>query len=268
MIDIHSHILPCLTGDDGSRSDEMTIEMAKQLVNSGFNTVYATPHHIPGEINADPKEIDNATKKINLLLNEEGIALSVLSANEIFIDEDITNKLLENKVLSMNKSGYVLIELPMNDIPMNFESIIFDLKLKGYMPIIAHPERNAKIKEDRNIIYRYLEMGAYAQLNLRSLSGKYGKQSRDIAMWMLSNKYYQFIGSDGHNMTNKSMDVIEEINILKKSVDEDYFDDITCNNPTKITENFQLEYKLFAPIVKKGKFDRLKRIGGFLSGKT
>jgi len=46
MIDLHCHILPDV--DDGSPSNEMSIEMAKRAVSEGITAIVATPHHQNG----------------------------------------------------------------------------------------------------------------------------------------------------------------------------------------------------------------------------
>lgn len=266
MIDIHSHILPNIVGDDGSRSEEMTLEMGRQLIESGFSMVFATPHFIHGESYQRYGDIVNISCKINELFEENGISLKVLPAHEISLDQIIGEKLSTGEIGSLGGSKYVLIELPMNDIPMNFESIIFDLKLKGFIPILAHPERNAKIKENPSIVYKYLDMGIFCQLNLRSISGLYGKTTKETARWILNQGYYQFIGSDGHNSSSRSMDVKNELEILKTIISEEYYKDLTINNPFKIVEDKTINVDLRSPTTSVGLFDKIfKQLGGIFN---
>lgn len=44
MIDIHSHILYDIEGDDGSRSETMSLGMLRQAAASGTTHIFATPH--------------------------------------------------------------------------------------------------------------------------------------------------------------------------------------------------------------------------------
>lgn len=44
MIDIHSHILYDIEGDDGSRSLDMSLGMLRQAAASGVTDMFATPH--------------------------------------------------------------------------------------------------------------------------------------------------------------------------------------------------------------------------------
>lgn len=268
MFDIHSHILPDILGDDGSNSIEMTIEMGKQLVKSGFTDVFATPHHIHGENNSSSKSIVGLVTEINDTLKSHGIDLTIHTGHEIYMDESIGQKLVLGEVLSLGDSKYVLIELPMHSIPFNFESVIFDLKLKGYSPVLAHPERNRCIYSDISIVDKYVEMGVLLQLNLRSLSGKYGSNVKQAASELIKKEYYSFVGSDGHNCTNRSMDVISEIKTLKSMTENKYFSDITHNNPRKILSGEVIASPVIVSTVKINNATKLaKMIGGFFGAK-
>jgi protein-tyrosine phosphatase len=46
MIDIHNHILPGI--DDGCRSLEESLELARLAVKEGIHHIIATPHHANG----------------------------------------------------------------------------------------------------------------------------------------------------------------------------------------------------------------------------
>ena len=54
----------------------------------------------------------------------------------------------EQKASSINKSRYVLFELPMNSKTMDVKEVIYKLMEKGYVPIIAHPERYLYVQGD------------------------------------------------------------------------------------------------------------------------
>ena len=44
MIDIHTHVIPCV--DDGSHSIEESLAMIKHEIDIGVDTIICTPHHI------------------------------------------------------------------------------------------------------------------------------------------------------------------------------------------------------------------------------
>ncbi|HHE07923.1 MAG TPA: phosphoesterase, partial [Chlorobaculum parvum] len=73
MTDYHCHLLPNI--DDGPTTIDESIEMAKLLVNAGYDTVYCTPHLIKGLYEADNKTVKTAVNDLQNALNQEKIAL-------------------------------------------------------------------------------------------------------------------------------------------------------------------------------------------------
>lgn len=247
MIDIHSHILPKV--DDGAGDMEEAITMARIYIDNGIKKVIATPHYIDGYANSLKEENILVLEKLKEALNKEGLELEVYLGNEIYITMDIIDLLEEGKVSTLNNSRYVLIEFPMLDIPMYSESIIYELLLKGYVPIIAHPERNRNIIEDPNILYGFIEKGALAQLNLPSLEGVYGEKIKTTAEILLKHNMIHFVGTDAHSKNRRAPNVKNSLALLKAIVDDTIFQEITCINPTKalsdepIRPSTPIEYK-------------------------
>ena len=79
--------------------------------------------------------------------------------------------------------------------------LIFDLKVKDYTPILAHPERYVYYWGHNRHRYKELhELGLLFQINLLSLAGYYGKHEKSAAEWLIDNYLVDFIGSDIHGM--------------------------------------------------------------------
>lgn len=81
---------------------------------------------------------------------------------------------------------------------MDLQEILRRIKSRGYVPVLAHPER-----------YMYIARAEYAQLkaegvefqlNLPSLSGLYGKHARAKAEWLRRRGFYEYMGTDVHNL--------------------------------------------------------------------
>lgn len=247
MIDIHSHILPNV--DDGAKDIDESIEMAKQYIDNGINKVIATPHYIEGA--------ENSTKDLNLkvleslkeALYQKGLDLDVYLGNEIYVTMDINKYLDENKISSLNNSRYILIELPMFDIPLYMANLIYEILLKGYVPIIAHPERNARIIENPNLLYGFIMKGALTQLNLPSLEGRYGDKIKTTSELLLKHNMIHFVGTDAHSKNKRSPNVKNSLNLLKKLLDKEtyrrvtYLNGLDLLNNRKINVESPIEYK-------------------------
>lgn len=235
MIDIHSHILPKV--DDGSKNMKMSVDMAKKYVQNGIKEVIATPHYIQDSYNKTKPTNKIAFEKLKNELEEKNIPLEIYLGNEIYISPKTLDDIEDGKVASLNGTRYVLLELPMYDIPIYFEDVIYGLLLKGYIPIIAHPERNKKIIEDPNLLYGYIQMGALAQLNLPSLEGRYGKIVEECATTLLKHNMIHFVGLDAHDMTRRPPKVGKTLERLKGILNKTQYEKIISINAGQLIKN-------------------------------
>lgn len=241
MIDIHSHILPHV--DDGSEDMEMSIEMARMYLESGIKTVIATPHYIEGSIVTSVDNNRATLEELKKELDKVGLDLEIFLGNEVFISMNLIKDIEEGRLSTLNGTRYILIELPMFDIPLYVENIIYELLLKGYIPIIAHPERNTKIIEDPNILYEYIVKGALAQLNLPSLEGKNGSKSKKTAEILLQNHMIHFVGTDAHTNRGRSPKSKSSLEILSKTISQEDYERLTFINAELLLEDKVIETK-------------------------
>ena len=215
MIDIHNHIIQGV--DDGSEDLEMSLDMARIYLENGITKVIGTPHYIERD-DFSLSRNKRALEKLREELKKNALNLEVYLGNEVYISMDLLKEIEEERVATLNGSRYILIEFPMGDIPIYAESLFYDLQIKGHIPIIAHPERYLKIQEDPNILFEFIRKGALAQLNLPSLEGFYGKQTKRTSKILLKHKMIHFLGTDSHSNGKKSPEVQKSIRILKSIV--------------------------------------------------
>ncbi|MEL1134496.1 CpsB/CapC family capsule biosynthesis tyrosine phosphatase [Desulfitobacterium sp. THU1] len=200
MMDIHSHILPGI--DDGASSMDETLGIVRQLQEAGFNTLIATPHVMDGNSYAKPAEILAATERVKKCILEAGIHVDILPGAENYIFPDMVNWVLEGKLLTLgNTKKYLLVELPLLEIPLYTDHVFFNLQVNGITPVLAHPERYKALSEKPERLLEWAKKGILFQLNLRSLSGKYGPQPLRLAKLLLQNHLIHFIGSDAHRVS-------------------------------------------------------------------
>jgi protein-tyrosine phosphatase len=55
--------------------------------------------------------------------------------------DDSFSKLMESEKLLTLKDNYLLVEMSYINPPMQLYDIIFDIRIAGYQPVLAHPER-------------------------------------------------------------------------------------------------------------------------------
>lgn len=239
MIDIHSHILPGV--DDGAKDMEQSLAMAKQYLENGINTVVATPHYIEDSYNKEKDHNEEVLDELREELEKRDIDLRIYLGNEVYLSPKTIDDIEEGRVATLNGSHYVLLELPMYDIPIYFQDIIYALQLKGYKAIIAHPERNSKIMEDPNILYDYIKNGCLAQINLASLEGSYGSRIEETAKILLEHKMIHFFGTDAHSDGSRSPRLSKGFERLKTLVGEESYERIVRVNPDLLLKDEDIE---------------------------
>lgn len=235
MLDIHSHILPNV--DDGAEDLEESIEMAKIYLDNGIDKVIATPHYIEGYKSSSKDQNLKVLEELKEALYHKGLDLDVYLGNEVYITMDMISLLEKGIISTLNHSRYVLIELSMFDMPLYVNNLIYELLLKDYIPIIAHPERNAKIIEDPNLLYGFIMKGALAQLNLPSLEGEYGERIKTTGEILLKNNMIHFVGTDTHSKNNRSPKVKNSLKRLGDLVDKETYERITYSNGLAVLNN-------------------------------
>lgn len=239
MYDIHCHILPGI--DDGASSLEEAINMAIMAKNNGIKAIFATPHYIEGAGFKDAISNKETLDKLNSELCNRGIDIKIYHGCELYSTPDVLKLLEKGQIITLNHSSYMLIELPMHDVPMYVQTMIYNLKVKGITPIIAHPERYTKIIEDPNTLHMLILRGALAQLNLPSILGIYGENVRNTAEILLMHDMIHFVGTDAHKPSKRYYNIGEAIDILNNLIGREKALKITDLNPEEIIKGVNIE---------------------------
>ena len=195
--DIHSHLIPGI--DDGSKSIEESIDLIKGLHQQGYKKIVTTPHIMSDLYRNTPEIILSGLEKVRKVLQEKNIPVELEAASEYFLDYELNEKLKNNeKLLTFGNEKYLLFELSFLQEPDQLQEFIFNLQTKGYVPVLAHPERypywygSTKLEE-------LADQGVLLQLNLNSVNGYYGDDVQKIGFELLEKKIISFLGTDCHN---------------------------------------------------------------------
>ena len=197
MIDIHCHILPQI--DDGPSSWSTSLNMCRQAVANGINTIIATPHTFNGVYHNKPKDIEEKVKILNQKIKENNIPIKILPGSEVHLSADVIEAIKKKEILTLNKSNYILLEFPHTQIPLHIEEILFQIQIMGITPIISHVERNLKFQQKPDLLSRLIQRGALAQITAASLCGIFGPIPKKIAQKFLSEELVYSIASDAHS---------------------------------------------------------------------
>jgi protein-tyrosine phosphatase len=195
--DLHSHLIPGI--DDGSPDLETSIRLIRGLTDLGYKKIITTPH-----INADifpntPAIIRAGQADVAEELQRQNIAVELRAAAEYLMDEHFVQLLETDEPLLTIKNNLVLVELSFAVPAINLKKILFDMQVKGYQPVLAHPERYLYFGANKSWYDELRNAGCFFQLNLMSFEGHYGRDSQQLAEWLVKKRYIEFLGTDLHH---------------------------------------------------------------------
>lgn len=203
FVDIHSHLLPGI--DDGAKNIDQSLALILEMRSNGIKNFITTPHVLGDVYPNSSANIQTKLKEVKQALVSKGITdVSINAAAEYMLDEQFIELLEKNDILTL-KDNFVLIEMSYFSAPFNLYELLFDIQLKGYKPILAHPERYNFYHHDINHYYKLKKAGCLFQLNLLSLTKYYGKEVQKTSEKLLKENLYDFVGTDTHHQRHLAM---------------------------------------------------------------
>lgn len=236
LVDLHCHLLPGV--DDGAKSLEDTLEMARALVDLGFATVAPSPHARPEYA---PREVVEARlSEVRAALEREGIALKLGRNAENVLDEAFLRSLGTPAARMLGEGRYVLVELPYTTPVPALPDILFRIRTKGIFPVIAHPERCLEF-ERKGRAAEAVRAGALLQLDVGALTGRYGGPAKKLARAFLEDGLYALGATDLHGPVGAREWVGKALGELRSRVGEQAFGRLLRENPTRLLMGEALE---------------------------
>ncbi|MCI0469177.1 MAG: tyrosine protein phosphatase [Nitrospirae bacterium] len=229
FIDIHCHILPGI--DDGPADVSESIEMVNIAAEDGISHIFATPHIRDGIYNNRPDTIINAIKNLRQRISDK---IKVLHGADVHVRPDLIKELERGNILTLNGSGYLLIELPTYSIPPHLENLLFNLIHRKITPIITHPERQALLMNDLRMLSELRDSGAMIQVTAKSITGGFGREIQKITLKMIKKEMVDFVATDAHNVTSRPPLLSDAYNEVKKRFGSSAADRLFLLNPQKI----------------------------------
>lgn len=236
MIDIHCHILPAI--DDGSPDMETTMKMLEIAAKDGIHHIVASPHFRQGE---EPS-VQDILKNLRTVQEEalrRGSPVKLYSGADIRLTYELFEALDKEDLPAINNSRYFLLELP-DLIPPHLEDFIFESKIKGYVPIITHPERNYSLLSAFEKVDALRESGALFQLTAMSITGDFGRQIRKFSLHLLKKEYVDFVASDAHSTDRRIPVLSRAYTEVADVLSEDSARKMFMDNPRAVLENREL----------------------------
>lgn len=206
--DIHNHILPGI--DDGSKTPEESLVMIKRMIDLGITQFICTPHTMNDYYPNTPSTITNAQAILKKKLDEANLAsVRIDASSEYMMDSSFLELLRKGTILPL-KDKFILVEMSFFHSPINLEEIIFEITSKGFIPVLAHPERYGYLHHKPDYYKTLIGKGCKMQLNTLSLTAHYGKHVKKMAEKMLNEHLFDYIATDTHHQ-----DHVEKLSGIK-----------------------------------------------------
>jgi protein-tyrosine phosphatase len=240
LIDIHHHCLPGV--DDGPAEWDEAVAMCRMAAEEGIEAIVCTPHVLRGRWRTPPRE--ELQSRIETLRAKTNDTPRLLLGSEYFFAHDMAEVLESGEsVLPLAGSRYVLFELAANAVPPMIDQPLYRVQLDGWIPVIAHPERNLVFQSRPELLASLVNLGARTQVTATSLTGAFGSEARRAAELFLERRLVHFIATDAHNTTKRSPRIREAMATLSELVGDDVANALTVRNPRAVTENRPLDYQ-------------------------
>lgn len=197
MIDLHSHILPGI--DDGAKTLDVALEMARIAVADGIRTLACTPHIYPGLYVNDAAGIDARRAALQRELDAHGLPLRLVTGADVHLVPGLLGQLRAGTVPTLHGSRYLLLEPSHHVAPPRFEESVFALVAAGYVPVITHPERLSWVEDHYEAFVRLRAQGVWMQVTAGALTGVFGSRAAYWAERFLGEGHTHILASDAHS---------------------------------------------------------------------
>jgi protein-tyrosine phosphatase len=219
MIDLHAHVLPGI--DDGPGTLDDSLALLQALVADGVTTVCATPHVQPG-YPTTPAERDAALERVRAAARAAGLAIKVEQGGEVDIEYAAQWGDDEVSAFTLAGGGALLIEFPWTATwPLALIPTCRALRLRGFLPVIAHPERVRAAQAAPQKLDEAIASGAVAQVTTGSLTGRFGETAQRTAFDLVRARRAHVVATDTHDTVSRPPEVRAARVALAAAVGED-----------------------------------------------
>lgn len=216
-MDFHSHILPGI--DDGSKNLQESLRMMRLSAQQGIRHMVATPHFYPRYDSPETflRKREEAADKLRKAMVDEPDLPEISIGAEVYFFSGISDSELI-KALTIEGKRCILIEMPQSPWKESHYRELEGIYIKnGITPIVAHIDRYIRPFHTHGIPERLEQMPVLVQANaeffLRS-------STRNMAMKMLKKDRIHLLGSDCHNLSSRSPDLGDAVELIEQKLGE------------------------------------------------
>ena len=198
MIDIHCHLLPEV--DDGPKSWDVSLEMCRMAAADGIEHIVTTPH-ANDRFHYDREYLSGLVKRLQ---SENGGSPRVSLGCDFHLSYDnMQDALMRPDYYAIQGTPYMLAEPSNYSIPPQIDEFFGAMAVKGYTPIITHPERNPILQKSPQRVLQWIELGCAVQVTAGVMTGSWGDRAWRAAKWLFERDAVHIIASDAHDTKHR-----------------------------------------------------------------
>jgi protein-tyrosine phosphatase len=196
LIDLHSHVLPGI--DDGAATIEGSLDILRAAQADGIARIAATPH-VRHDWPTTPEQMEELVVRVQDAARADDITVEVLPGGELDLEyaESLDDDSLHRFGLGGNPN-LLLLEFPYVGWPAGLPDLVFRLRVRGFVVVLAHPERNVTVQDRPERLRELVETGVFVQLTAASVDGRLGRRNAAGARALLDAELAHLIASDAH----------------------------------------------------------------------
>lgn len=229
--DLHSHVLPAL--DDGAADMASSRTMLAGLAALGFETVACTPHQKAGQFLPELAVIQDTYAEIQAMVTAEELDLKLCLGAENMWDAVFYGRAEALEIPSYDNGRSFLLEFPLGpQLPAGLMDRLFRLRMKGKLPVIAHPERYEALWRSPELVDR-LARDCALVVDLGAVAGYHGRKQGKAARSMLKKGIAHAVASDAHSPSDVQI-AAEGMAWIRKKLGQSSLDRLLDVNPKQI----------------------------------
>ncbi len=200
-LDLHAHVLAGV--DDGPDTVEDALELLRALQDEGVTSVAATPHVHP----AYPTTVqtrDERLAEVREAAASAGLTIVIVPGGELDLEYAASYDDDQIRAWALGGGPAVLVEFPWGPTwPLALAPTCRDLRLRGFLPVVAHPERARPVQQRPERLDDVIASGAVCQITNGSLAGRFGETAQRTAFDLLRERRGHLMASDAHGATSR-----------------------------------------------------------------
>ncbi len=201
MIDLHCHVLPGI--DDGPRTLEGSVALARAARAAGITTLVATSH-VSREYPNTADVIADGVRAVNDALRREEVGVEVLAGAEVALPWGADLDAGELRALRLGGGPWLLVECPLSPGAGDVAPLLHALQAAGHRVVLAHPERSPVMQRDLARVRALVEAGMLCSVTAGSFVGLFGRVAQQVALRLADEGLVHNVTSDAHDAIHRA----------------------------------------------------------------